>query len=541
MERGELVARALAAATVVSLLAVSGASGAGEQTPKRGGTLVFRMIGAEPPCLNVLDARCGRSLALIAEKVLEKPFVIGPDFTFRPRLVSRFNYTTKRPFTVVYRIRPEARWSDGVPISARDFVFTLKAIRRYGSPLERQFHSVVRQIRAVDAKTLRVVLRPRLAGWRELFRNVLPSHALRGEDLSKVWSERIDNPKTGRPIGSGPFLVERLERGRQLVLRRNPRYWGPHPAYLERLVIRFTQSADDPTELLRSGEFDVATGVRPDVVPALRRERGIRVTATRGNGFEHFDLQLGPGGPRALKNKLVRRALAFGVDRVALVRELYGDVNPTWAPLDNALFLRQARRYEANWGAYRYRPGQARRLLEQAGCRRGSDGVYLCGGERLSLRFMTSAGVRIRERVISLVQLQLRRVGVEVVPVYATGEAFFNQILPNGAFDVALFSWTVVNPDSAGFLGIYGCGGAQNYTGYCQRLVTKDLDQSERILDARQRGLVLNRADRQLARDVPVIPLFQFVLTAAHDADVRNYAVQPLNAFWNAENWWLDR
>jgi ABC-type transport system substrate-binding protein len=199
------VARALAAAIVVSLLAVSGAGSSDAQTPKRGGTLVFRIVGLEPACPNVFDARCNPgSLRHIAEKVLERPFVVGPDLTFRSRLVSRVDETRKRPFTLIYRIRPEAQWSDGVRLTARDFVFTLQAIRRHGNPLDRQLHSVVRQIRAVDAKTLRVVLRSRYAGWRELFRNVLPAHALRGEDLTKVWSDRIENPKTGRPIGRAP-------------------------------------------------------------------------------------------------------------------------------------------------------------------------------------------------------------------------------------------------------------------------------------------------------------------------------------------------
>lgn len=154
---------------------------------------------------------------------------------------------------------------------------------------------------------------------------------------------------------------------------------------------------------------------------------------------------------------------------------------------------------------------------------------------------MTTAGFTTRERVLSLVQQQLRQVGVEAEPSYAPFEPFFGRILPSGAYDAALLSWGVASPDSGGFGDIYGCGGPQNFTGYCQRLVTKDLDQSERILDERQRARVLNRADRQLARDVPVIPLFQFVLTAGYDADVRNYAMHPFSAFWDAENWWLER
>ncbi len=67
------------------------------------------------------------------------------------------------------------------------------------------------------AKTVRVVLRRRFAAWRAAVSGTsCRRHALAGEDVTKVWSDRIDNPKSGRPIGSGPFLVARWDRGRQL-------------------------------------------------------------------------------------------------------------------------------------------------------------------------------------------------------------------------------------------------------------------------------------------------------------------------------------
>ncbi len=86
---------------------------------------------------------------------------------------------------------------------------------------------------------------------------------------------------------------------------------------------------------------------------------------------------------------------------------------------------------------------------------------------------------------------------------------------------------------------IFGCGGAQNYTGYCQRLVTAHLNQAERMLDERAQARVLNRADRGLASDVPTIPLYQGVLPVAYDTSVRNFVFLPWNPLWNAENWWL--
>ncbi|MDQ3379613.1 MAG: peptide ABC transporter substrate-binding protein [Actinomycetota bacterium] len=538
------MARALAAAILTSLLLVSGASGAGAQTPKRGGTVVFGPI-SEPGCLNPLVASCvSPTFFWILEKVFAPPFALAPDFTPRPELVSRVTFTRKPPFTLTYDIRPEARWSDGVPVSARDFVFTHQAIRRLVPDSLAGIHPLVRSIRALDAKTVRVTLRSRDARWRtSLFGFVLPRHALVGENLGRIWTDRIDNPKTGAPIGSGPFLVERFERGKQLTLVRNPRYWGPHVAYLDRLVVRFCAcTAPPPAEVLaalRQDEVDFALSRDTGIVPDLRRISGVRVLAMPSTGWEHLHLRIGPGGHPALRNKLVRRALAYGIDRVAIVRQLFGEIDPKYRPSDSAVFLNTSRYYRPSWSGYRYRPDLARRLLQQAGCRRGADGIYVCAGERLSFRFLTIAGTRLRERGLELVQSQLRQVGVEVVNAFAAGRVLFDQIIPRGDFDAV--SFTFFTTDQLGDKGIYGCGGPQNFSGYCQRLVTSDLDQADRILDADQRARVLNRADRQIAKDVPVIPLYQVPFVLAYRKTVRDVVASPNNLFWNAENWWLER
>ena len=349
------------------------------------------------------------------------------------------------------------------------------------------------------------MLRTRHAGWRALFGNILPRHALAGEKLGSIWADGIVNPKTGRPIGSGPFLVGRWERGEQLTLVRNPRYWGRR-AYLDRLVLRFRVEGTEPVEWFRRGELDIAWGfpAAPPALAALRQERGLRLVTPPSPSWEHFAIRVGPGGHPALKNKLVRRALAYGIDRTALVRQLFSYV-PNHPSHDSVVIVRPSPHYRSNWSGYRHRPAEARRLLEQAGCRSGADGIYVCAGQRLSLRFVTSAGIPPRAQLISLAQAQLRQVGIEVVPTFAPPPVFLGQILPQGDFDVALFAWTG-DPSGTGLDEIFGCGGTLNYTGYCQRLVTRDLDQANRILDASQQARVLNRADRQMAQDVPAPP-----------------------------------
>jgi peptide/nickel transport system substrate-binding protein len=542
-------AGAVAVALAVSLLAVGGVGGAPARTPTRGGTVaILPQVLGEPACLNPLVSPCtGNSPAAPTFSVLYGAYAVGPDLSVRPRLVSGVDYTRKSPFTLTYHIRPEARWSDGVSITARDFVFTDKAIRKYASPDFDTGHRIwVRSVRRLDAKTVRVVLRSRFAGWRYLFPVILPEHALRGEDLARVWIDEIDNPKTGSPIGSGPFLVGDWDRGEQLTLVRNPNYWGPHRAYLDRIIFRYRENASaltgaDAADLFRNGKADIVQRAQfsEDMASELRRLPGIELRVKPGTIWEHFDIRgWGSGGHPALKRKLVRRALAYGIDRVALVRALYGEVLPKAQPLDSDVFLGTSRSYEPGWSMYRYRPDQARRLLERDGCRHGMDGIYSCAGQRLSLRFISRGAPARRVQTLELVQAQLRQAGVEVVPIYATQSAH-NEILDSGDFDVTLFMW--IQADETGQHDLFGCEGRQNYTGYCQRLVTADLDQADRILDSRQRARVLNRADAQMAKDVPVIPLFQVPVIAGVRSTIRNFVVNSIDPTWKAENWWLDR
>ena len=184
---------ALAAALAASLLAVAGAGGSEAQAPRVGGTVVYGGPFGEPACLSPLRDECAPgstalTLGFIGGKVLEGPFDVGPGLTWRPRLVSSVTFTTRPPFTLTYHIRPEARWSDGVPITAADFVFTHQAILR--SRPEDVHKTKVRSVRALDSKTVEVVLRSRFAAWRELFGSRPAAPCARG----RRFGPRLDGP-----------------------------------------------------------------------------------------------------------------------------------------------------------------------------------------------------------------------------------------------------------------------------------------------------------------------------------------------------------
>lgn len=521
---------ALVLAAALALLAVPGAGGSEAARPRFGGTVVVgQPYGpSEPLPLGPLPLqfRPETFFGSIFGLVLEGAFEVAPDFTYRPNLASRVT-VQKRPFTLTYHVRRDARWGDGTPITARDFAFTHELLLQ-GEPAPDDPVRKIREVRVIDAKTVRVFFTSPVAGWRQLFHRIYPREALAGEDLKSVWRDGIVNPKTGKPTGSGPFLIESWERGRQLTLVRN-RFWRPRRPYLDRIVFRFDRPAAFAVDL-----------VDTFVNQASRGGFSFRRIATPAPGWEHLAIRL--GGHPALSSPLVRRALAFGIDRARLVPRVGPDEHG-WLQ-QNGILPTNSRFYVPHWDVYRHRPAESRHLLERAGCRRGSDGIYVCGGGRLSLRLATSVGSD-RERTARAIQAQLESIGVEVVLDLAATPVFFGTKLPAGDFDLALFGWGGVGiggPEPGWAVEVFRCGGRNNFAGYCNRQVTRKLLQSQVVVDQKTRMRLLNRVDALLARDVPMIPLFQRPWFLALNPKLRGVVSNPWEGFtWNAEDWWLAR
>jgi peptide/nickel transport system substrate-binding protein len=530
-------ARASVALVVVACVATGSSDAA---SPRRGGTLVIAT--QEQACLNTLLPACGAAglfLTSPIDQVLEGAYEVRPGLTYRPNLVSRAHVTTN-PFTVTYDIRANARWSDGVPITAADFVFTHEVFASWRA-LDARLQAV-HSVSPLGPKRLRVIFKTPIPEWRQLFHNVLPRHVLVDAEPRTTWLDAIDNPRTGAPIGSGPFLVHTFERGRQLTLVRNPRYWGERKAYLDRLVFRFFRPSEY-ADALHSGaagliEPESTQGQAAAREIRLRPRPGERVLSAYGSSWEHLELRVGSNGHPALRQRGVRRALAYGIDRRALAQAVQG----TGAKqLESAVFLGTNPSYAAIWKAYRYRPAEARRLLDRAGCRARADGIRSCDGRRLSLRFVTTP-TESRALALRLLQVQLRRIGVEVVPVFASTSAFFQTVLPTGDFDAAMFSWKPRGLDAPSY--VFGCGRINNYTGYCNRTLDRELARAAVTVEERRRTALLRRIDRALARDVPVIPLWQGRFLVAMRTNVHGVIPSdvPDEGFaWNAEAWWLDR
>ena len=211
--------------------------------------------------------------ACFLEKVLQPAFALAPDSTLRPQLVTGATVQTTPRFAVTLPLHPDARWSDGFP--SRRGTSSSPTPRSSGiSPATfRARIASFGPVRPVDAKTVRVVLRSRTAEWQALF-PASCRRTLSGGRTSKgcgATGSRI--PGRARRSGAARSFSRAGIAGKQMILVRNPRYWGSHTAYLDRIVIRFCQSCPllpTPSQALaglRQRDFDMTFTRDPSIIP----------------------------------------------------------------------------------------------------------------------------------------------------------------------------------------------------------------------------------------------------------------------------------
>jgi peptide/nickel transport system substrate-binding protein len=545
MKRGSiwLVLGALVAS--ISLLATTAAVAGTEQTPRRGGTVVFG-ADQEPGTLNVFVVGGDHLWASNAHyPVMAGTFTVTPKGIYRNDLASRVQFT-RRPFSVTYRIKPNARWSDGRQLTANDYLFTYQTImNKQWNIISTIGYEDIGTARVVNAKTFRVTFKKVYAGWRDLFGEILPRHALQGEDFNNVWRNNINNPKTNRPIGSGPFLLTDWNRGTNMIFARNNNYWGPK-ALLDRVIFRFVPDTNTQVQQIRGGELDILNPQPQPSFTALRNVSGLRTQISRGPSWEKVDFNFRTTGHPLVRRKFFREAIARGLNRSAIVRTVFGRVLPgiTLPVLNSGIIMSTSAYYRPHWAQYGFNPTRARQVMQRNGCTRGGDGIYTCGGERASVRWTGTTGNQRREFTFEIAQSQLKNVGIELKSDFAPPATAFGPKKTSGDYDMFDYAWTSPSPDISGWDSIYGCRTAteaqQNDQGYCNRTVDRLFKQGNAELDQRRQARLINQALAIMARDLVILPLYQLPGMVIHRTSLRGVQENPfsIGPFWTVRQWW---
>ena len=539
-----LLAGVALAALVLAATGSARVSGPDSASASKAGTLIFgaEQGGGPDWCLNlILDVDCNAFWNVVFQTpVIRGAFLFTPQFTYKPDLISRFVLKTK-PMRVTYYIRNNARWNDGVQVTGKDWLFTWQTAvdKKYAEHIDPLGWEDIRSVKG-SGKVVTVTFKQNFAAWKGLFSYVLPAHALSGTDMLTVWNDCICNPKKGNaPIGNGPFLMTRFDRGSGVTLTRNPAAWHGKKAKLDSIVFRFITNTNSEIQAIRSGEVD-AIYPQPQLALAdLRGQSGLRVVSHVGLQFEHIEIQQGAKGNPLAKQKWVRQALITALNRTAAAKALYGTLNTTVGPLNSLVRLKGEAGYDPkDFNAWNYSVAKVNSIMAAHNCTKGSDGIFRCGGTKVSFDFASTTGNALRALAFTIFQDQAAKAGIELKNGFVPAGTLFGSKLPAHDFDLAMFTY-LVTVDPHYVVSIFSCGNASNYTEYCNRTATNLLAKSDRELNPAKRLALIKRVGVILGNDVPMIPLFQRPTYLVYKTSVKGMVdnASSQGPSFNAENW----
>lgn len=412
--------------------------------------------------------------------------------------------TASDGLSVTFALHDGVTFHDGRPLTSADAKYTLDTLLSTKSGKASSFYEgsgpdpqgYITGVEAPDARTLVVRLRK---PWLQLMVNLVPIGIV-PKDSAATQREQ--------PVGSGPYKFVSFDRSQQVVnLQANQNYWegAPHIPAL-RIVVKLDASAIQAE--LRSGSIDCApniTNLTPDAFVALGQAENLKVEQFPGVNIAYvgFNTTVAP-----LDNVRVRQAIAYGIDREKIIRELLLGQ----ARLAHSILPEESWAY-APGQKYNYDPEKAKKLLDEAGFRDpDGDGPQMRFAQPIVLKISSSAASTRQYSVV--IQDYLKQIGVPVeIETMETITLTDQQI--RGIYQIITRMSVGGNQDPIFLKDLFATSGIPaegrlgfNRTRYSNPEVDALLEEAIKTADQPKAQSLYARAQEIVSRDVPMLPLW---------------------------------
>lgn len=354
----------------------------------------------------------------------------NPDFLVSAKV------TSTSPQVVTYELNPKAKWSDGKPLSWKDFHAQWTALNGRDKAYEAADTTGYDQISKVEqgsgAHSVKITFGTPYADWQRLFDPLYPA-------------AYIDTPKkfnTGwlqkAPVTGAAFKVGSYDRtGQTITLVPDPKWWGTKPK-LSSLVFRVLDLSAQ-TDAYLNKEVDETPALLPEDYKRLVKDPDTAIR--RGARWDEVHITLN-GGRGPLKDVRVRNALQEATDRKGINASFAKDLSFELKPLDNHFFMPNQQGYQDNTSEFdKFDPEKAKKLLDAAGWKSAGEGKPRTkDGKKLTLDYVLSAGGNSASTdQAELVQQMYAAVGVRVEIKKVPANDYFTKFVNTGNFDLASF------------------------------------------------------------------------------------------------------
>ncbi|AEB12298.1 ABC transporter substrate-binding protein [Marinithermus hydrothermalis] len=498
-----------------------------DATPKMGGDFRVNSI-SDPKTFNPFVAKETSSTNVID---LFLPSLTGYNpYTIEPDGMLAESFEVKNNgLTIVFRLRKDAKWSDGTPITADDVIFSAQvhADEEVNSNSRSSFFidgSPVIWTKIDDYTVQADFPKPfapaLLQGW-----SIVPKHifepAYKEGRVTELWDVGTDPSEI---VSGGPFMLEQFVPGERIVLKRNPNYWGVDPEgravpYLDRYIFTVVPDLNASLAKFLAGETDIYTASDADqVAQIIERIDSGRLDAEI---FPNADVNFGtnfiffnwnnedPWKAQLFRNKKFRQAMAHLMDKESMIELALGGLGqPQWSPISipaKQFFTDDVPKFEFN-------PERAAELLAEIGFRTKNEDGWLvdASGRVLEFTLFTNQGNNVREKIAQIFAEDARAIGVKVNFTPIDFNELVRKILNTRDFDAILvgltdgiepaFSRNVWELDGALHMWNYG----PEFESF-EILIDKLMKQGATTLDQEKRREIYVQFQKVVAENLPLI------------------------------------
>ena len=414
--------------------------------------------------------------------------------------------------TYTFHLNPQAKWSNGDPVTADDFVYSWKRLlmpdlaAEYAYQLfvvknAREFNQGnIQDFNQVGAKALdRLTFEVQLEAPTPYFLSLLSHYStfpVHRETIEKFGA--IDDPgslwtRAENFVGNGPFILAEWALNRIIRVEKNPHYWDSDTVTLNE--IRFYPIDNGVTEerMFRSRTLHITSTVPAEKIEKYRQKSPelLNISPYLGTYFYRFNVNKPP-----LDDPRVRKALAMSIDRLKIVEAITkGGQIPAYnlTPANTLGYTSES--------TIVFDVEQAKLLLAEAGY---SGGV---GFPEINILYNTSEGHR--KIAVALQQMWKQALGIDL-KLYNQDWKSFLFTVSNMDYEIARGSWIGDYVDPNTFLDMFVSGGGNNQTGFSNAEYDRSIRSAAKTIDMKQRYEYFQRAEKILTDQVPVMPIYTY-------------------------------
>jgi peptide/nickel transport system substrate-binding protein len=448
---------------------------------------------------------------------------------------------------ITFHTESDGKWSDGVPLTAKDAAYTINLILKYRGPTAMMggYAKHISSVQTPDDTTLVVNYdAPVNTDWALSQLNqiyVLPQHVWskhegnNGKDL-KLFSN--DAPV----VSGGAFVLTAYSKGDFARFTANPNFYGPKPM-IDAFGIKWFTNDDAMVTALLNGELDMITSIPPQAIDKIKANKNMVVDEYPG--MEWYDLIFNSHKPlhQEMLDTKLRMAFAHAIDMQQMVDTIWrghAEVGSTIVPPATPRWRNPDIQPPS------FDPALANQMLDELGFKTGSDGVRIANGHRMEYDVIVPDYLTGADRIFGIVQQGLSAVGVKVNEKAMDSDAAWVAITGDentyDGFDLAIWDWVpVIDPDF--ILSVLACDqlGGWSDTGYCNPEYDKLYAEQGQAVKTKDRQQIVYRMQQIAYDDAPYIVFYYINMLEAHTAGWDGFVPNPLGSFNSASKLTLEQ